>query len=82
MQIFGKESAKLIANTQVQILARKGAKLISNNFSATKVTSLPSVPLCLSVCLSVCLSLSLSLSLTERTSRTIKEALAHVPRFL
>ena len=39
------------------------------NFSATMVTSLPSV--------SLCISLSLSLSLTESTSRTISLSLAN-----
>ena len=47
-----------------KFLARKSAKLIAT-FSASKVTSFPSLPLCIS------LSLSVSLSLTERTSRTI-----------
>ena len=45
-----------------KFLARKSAKLIAN-FSATKVTSLPSISLSLSLCI--------SLSLTKRTSRTI-----------
>ena len=42
---------------EVQILAKKSAKLFAN-FSATKVTSLPSLSLCLSLSLSVSLSFS------------------------
>ena len=46
--ILARKSAKLFANTKVHILARKSAKLIAN-FSATKVTSLPSHSLCISL---------------------------------
>ena len=41
-KFLARKSAKLFANTKVEILARKGAKFIAN-FSATKVTSLPSL---------------------------------------
>ena len=64
-----RKSAKLFANTKVHILARKSAKLIAN-FSAIKVTSLPSHSLSLSLSLSVSLSLSLSLSLSHRAHLT------------
>ena len=53
-----------------KFLARKSVKLTAN-FSATMVTSLPSISLSLSV------SLSLSLSLTERTSRTISFSISN-----
>ena len=53
VQIFGKESANSSPILRCKFLARKSAKLFAN-FSATLVTSLPS--------LSVSLSLSLSLS--------------------
>ena len=55
VQILARKSAKLFANAEVQNLARKSAKLIAN-FSATMVTSLPSISLSLS--LSLCMSLS------------------------
>ena len=50
-KFLARKSAKLFANTKVHILARKSAKLI-DNFSATKVTSLPSHSLCISLSLS------------------------------
>ena len=64
-KILARKSAKLFANTKVQILARKCAKFIAN-FSATKVTSLPS--------LSVPLSLSLSLSHRAHLTHNIGSA--------
>ena len=61
VQVFGKEKRKIFANTKdpvrCKFLARKSAKL-NANFSATKVTSLPS------------LSLSVSLSLSHRAHLT------------
>ena len=60
-KFLARKSAKLFANTKVQILARKSAKLIAN-YSATMVTSLNSLSLSLS------LSLYLSLSLTHSPS--------------
>ena len=69
--IFGKGMCELTAN--VRIFGMGKCKLIAN-FSATMMTSLPSISLSLSVSLSLSLSLylslSLSLSLSERTSRT------------
>ena len=59
-KFFGKESAKLFANTKVHIFGKEKCKT-HRQFSATMVTSLPSFSL----------SVSLSLSLTECTSRTI-----------
>ena len=47
-KFLASKSAKLFANTKVHILARKSAKLIAN-FSAIKVTSLPSHSLYLSL---------------------------------
>ena len=47
MQIFCKEKFKINRQLRCTFLARKNAKLIAN-FSATKVTSLPSLSLCLS----------------------------------
>ena len=58
-KFLARKGAKLFANTKVHILARRSTKLIAN-FSATKVTSLPSLSLSLSLCLSLYLSLSLS----------------------
>ena len=63
VQIFGKERCK--THRQFQRLATKGAKFLAN-FSATKVTSLPS--LLLSLSLSLCVSLSLSLYYRKRES--------------
>ena len=62
----------------VRIFGKGRCKLIAN-FSATMVTSLPSLSLSLfslSLSLSLSISLSLYLSLTERTSRTIGSASA------
>ena len=64
-KFLARKSAKFFANTKVHILARKRAKLIAN-FSATKVTSLPSH----SLSLSLSLSLSVSLSLSHRAHLT------------
>ena len=61
-KFLARKSAKFFANTKVQIFGKEIAKLIAN-FSATKVTSLPSLSLSVSLCI--------SLSLTECTSRTI-----------
>ena len=65
------KSAKLLAN--LSVLARKSANFFAN-FSATKVTSLPSISLSLSLSLSrslsVSLSLTLSLSLSHRAHLT------------
>ena len=55
VQIFGKESTKFFPNFSV--LARKSANFFAN-FSATKVTSLPSISLSLSLCISLSLFLS------------------------
>ena len=52
-----------------KFLARKGAKFIAN-FSATKVTSLPSLSLSLSLSLYFSLFLSLSLSLSPSAPHT------------
>ena len=60
---FGKGRCKLIAVRRADF--GKGKCKFIANFSATLVTSLPSLSLSLSVCI------SLSLSLTESTSRTI-----------
>ena len=65
-KIFGKESAKLFAN--FSILARKSAKFFTT-FSATKVTSLPSLSLCISLSLSLSLSLSPSAPHTQYRKR-------------
>ena len=66
VQIFGKEKCKTLR--QLQRFGKESAKLFAN-FSATKVTSLPSVPPPPPALLS--LSLPLCLSFTECTSRTI-----------
>ena len=57
------------------LLARKSAKLTAN-FSATMVTSLPSISLSLSLSLSLCLSLSLSLSLSLYLSLSLSLSLS------
>ena len=59
MRIIGKGKCKLIATCA--IFGKEKCKFIAN-FSATMVTSLPSISLSLSLSLSVSLSLSLSLS--------------------
>ena len=65
---FGtRKSAKFFANTKVQIFGKESAKLTAN-FSATMVTSLPS--------LSVSLSLSLSLSHRAHRAHNIGSASA------
>ena len=65
MRIFGKGKCELTAI--VRIFGMGKCKLIAN-FSATMMTSLPSISLSLS--LSLCISLSLSLSLSHRAYLT------------
>ena len=73
--VFGNGKCKLSAiqegRNRCKYLSRKSAKPFAN-FSATKVTSLPSLSLSvsLSLSLSLCLSLSLSLSLSHRAHLT------------
>ena len=63
-----------------KFLARKSAKLIAN-FSATKVTSLPSLSLSLSLSVSLSLSLSLSVSLSLSLSLSLSPRAQYRKRF-
>ena len=64
VQIFGKKVQNSSPILRWKFLARKGTKFIAN-FSATKVTSLPSLSPSLPLSLSLSVSLSLSLSLSH-----------------
>ena len=79
-KVLARKSAKNYSPIlRCTFLARQNAKLIAN-FSATKVTSLPSLSLSLSLSLCISLSplsLSLSLSLTHTHTHTHRAYLTH-----